>query len=43
MAMSVPPQTVEQCSNTPSPTRATRRQLQLAWERHIGSVTLHAK
>ena len=43
MAMSVPPQTVEQLKYTVTDKGNGAGELQLAWERHIGSVTLHAK
>jgi len=43
MTMSVPPQTVEQLKYTVTDKGNGAGELQLAWERHIGSVTLHAK
>ena len=43
MAMSVPPQTVEQLKYSVTDKGNGAGELQLAWERHIGSVALHAK
>ena len=43
MTMSVPPQPVEQLKYTLTDKGNGAGELQLAWERHIGTVALHAK
>jgi hypothetical protein len=43
MTMSVPPQPVEQLKYTIADKGNGAGELQLAWERHIGTVTLHSK
>jgi len=43
MTMSTPPQPVEQLKYTLTDKGNGAGELQLAWERHVGTVTLHAK
>ena len=43
MAMSTPPQPVEQLKYTITDKGNGAGELQLAWERHIGTVAIHAK
>ena len=43
MTMSTPPQPVEQLKYTITDKGSGAGELQLAWERHIGTVALHAK
>ena len=43
MTMSVPPQPVEQLKYTITDKGNGAGELQLAWERHIGTIALHAK